>query len=262
MKQSPDSTIRLIQISDCHLSADPAALYRGINADESLQRLLPAIKAFQPHGILATGDLSQDTSALAYQRLNGYLRTLNSWLIAIPGNHDHPTRLKQYLNGQTSDRIELDHWRIIGLNSYAGDCPQGALPEESLTRLMEIPTDKPVLLAIHHHPCAVGTAWADRFPLTNGGELLELLDRLPQVKALCFGHIHHVWQGQRRHYRLLSAPATSINTLPGCERFTADQLGPAARWLRLNPDGRLRSGILRPARAAIDAGEIHAVEPR
>ena len=49
----------------------------------------------------------------------------------------------------------------------------------------------------------------------------------------------------RNDVRLLSTPSTCIQFEPQSEDFSIDTLAPGYRWLTLNPDGSLDTGISR-----------------
>ena len=112
--------LRLVQVSDCHVAADPKASYRGQSADRNLSSLLPAIRRWQPDLLLATGDISEDASPASYGRVSAKLDSLGAPVLALPGNHDEPVLLEQYFPGGPADGIQVtDHgeWQIIRLNS-------------------------------------------------------------------------------------------------------------------------------------------------
>ena len=65
--------ILVVQITDCHLPADPKREYRGINPRRNLKKLMQKVKAMKPDLLLASGDLSEDGSRVSYQVLQKYL---------------------------------------------------------------------------------------------------------------------------------------------------------------------------------------------
>ena len=59
--------IRLCQISDCHLFADPSSVgYGDVNPYESLYRVLAQVAHSAPDGVIVTGDISGDDSEQSY----------------------------------------------------------------------------------------------------------------------------------------------------------------------------------------------------
>lgn len=242
--------LRLIQISDCHLSADPNAIYRDQSSQAGFETILSATRHWNPDLILLTGDLSQDASTHAYQRIAEAVNTLNVPVISLPGNHDDPQIQSQFF--PTAWEQPLVHqqqgWCLILLNSAIYDQPQGQLSEPMLDNLkdaLEAHAHLPCLVVLHHQPVAVGTPWIDRHPVLEPQKFLDIIDQAPQVKAVLWGHIHQSFRRRRNHYWLMGSPSTAANNLPGGEVYRVDPAGPACRWLKLHGNGQLNSGILR-----------------
>jgi len=91
----------------------------------------------------------------------------------------------------------------------------------------------------------VGSRWLDAMAVDNADELFRLIDAAPQVRAILWGHVHQVYEGERKGVRLLSCPSTCVQFLPGSDGFALDTLPPGYRWLTLYPDGRIDSGVER-----------------
>lgn len=240
----------IVQISDCHLPADPQKEYRGINPHQNLQELIPAVKALKPDLILATGDLSEDGSLESYLLLQSYMAQLGAPVMALPGNHDDPQLLNEIFPGSPIDSIavsEHNAWQIVRLNSCVPGKPEGFISENALADLEQLLSSrqqKHTLLALHHHPVPVGNPWIDKYPLLNPQRLLQLIDQFSQVKAVIWGHVHHVFEAKRSGTVMLGAPSSAVNSLPDVTRFTADNSGPACRWLELKDDGSIENGMI------------------
>ena len=115
------TSTRIVQISDCHLPANPEQTYRGINPLHHLVALIPKVKALKPDLLLATGDLSEDGSRVSYQVLQEIFMPLGIPVLALPGNHDDPQLLADAFPGSPVDSIETSShgpWQIIRLNSW------------------------------------------------------------------------------------------------------------------------------------------------
>ncbi|RKZ34981.1 MAG: phosphodiesterase, partial [Gammaproteobacteria bacterium] len=118
-------SLRIIQITDFHLAADSARVLRQINTDHSLRRVLAHISAHEPHCalLLATGDLADDGSPQAYQRIATYLRQADIPICCLPGNHDDAVVMARRLTDlgiNTLQTVNLDGWRLIPLDSTVG----------------------------------------------------------------------------------------------------------------------------------------------
>ena len=242
--------LRLLQISDCHLSARADIAYRGGNADGGLESLLGPAAAWVPQQVLATGDLSEDYSPAAYARLEGYCDRLSAPVQALPGNHDDDLVMRRHFphgpwNGPFIGRA--GGWNLVLLKSSVAGRIDGVISPKDLqfvdTWLLTT-AERPVLIALHHQPVVVGSAWIDRHMLQDPAGLLDLVRRHERVRAVVWGHVHQAFEGQLGHTRLLGCPSTAVNSLPGAVKFTRDPAGPACRWLKLHADGSLETGLL------------------
>ena len=244
--------LRIIQISDCHVSADPQARYRGIKPRPALESVLKAVRRWRPDALLASGDLSEDASVESYRYLEAVLAATNLPLLALPGNHDLPERMAGFFESMPVDRPHLallGGWQIVLLNSTLVDKPSGRLSESTLSELAQILSndhDKPMLLGLHHQPDEIGSAWIDKYALKEGARrLAALIDSSERVRAVVWGHIHSSYRQRKSGTLMLGAPSTVANSHPFEDKFRFDQSGPACRWLRLFADGRVATGILR-----------------
>jgi Icc protein len=162
---------------------------------------------------------------------------MSDFFPSIPLDRPHMTR--------------LGGWQIILLNSALVDNPSGRLTEEVLSELEQIlkgDQNKPVLLGLHHQPLETGSAWIDKYALSEGAERLTGLIRdNDPVRVVVWGHIHSPFRSRQGSALMLGAPSTVANSHPFERQFRFDQSGPACRWLRLFSDGQVVTGILRPA---------------
>ena len=241
--------IRIAQISDCHLPADPRQAYRGINPHDNLKALLKKVRAKKPDLILASGDLSEDGSRISYDRLQSYFASLDTPVLALPGNHDNAELLAEVFPGSPVDTIAISKhgpWYIVRLNSCLPGKPEGRLSEKALLELEKFLQDSVqfhVLIALHHQPILMNSPWIDKYRLLEPEAFLALVDQNPNVKVLTWGHVHQVFTGERNGTAMLGNPSSAINGLPGAQKFTADILGPACRWLELGADGTVKTEL-------------------
>lgn len=239
--------LRLVQLSDSHLSADPAAEYRGFNPGTTLQSLRPAVEKLAPHMLVLSGDVSEDGSAQSYERAAELIDGLAGEIVWLPGNHDERETMARALDrpGYSAGPVlERGGWQIVLLDSAWYDRPEGELDRGRLEPLDQLDGEKPALVFVHHQPIAIGSPWIDKYPLIANHRLWEKLDG-SAVRAVAFGHVHQVFEEQHRGIACLAAPSTVANSLPGTEKFTADPDGPAARWFELRPGGEWKTGIVR-----------------
>lgn len=247
--------LRIVQLSDCHVSADRSARYRGLNAERNLASLLPAIRRWRPDLLLLTGDVSEDASAAAYGRVSAQLDSLGAPVLALPGNHDDPAVMRRYFprGPWTAPLFHAARgWQLVLLDSTAPNRIDGVLSRTQLQALktgLQRSTSAHVLIALHHQPAPVGSPWIDRYALDDPEWLFGLLDRDERVRVVVFGHVHQAVGLERNRVQLLGAPSSVANSLPACDRFTLDVGGPACRWLRLGAGGGIETGVLRPEAA-------------
>lgn len=243
-------TIRVAQVSDCHLPANPDRSYRGINPYRNLESLLKKVKSLQPELILATGDLSEDGSGDSYRLIQGLFDPLGVPVLALPGNHDDPGLLVDAYPGSPTDSVQLTKhgtWQIIRLNSCLPSNPSGRLSEKTLSELESVLGQNPGrhnLVALHHQPIKTESPWIDKYCLLEPEPFLHLVDQHKAIKAVIWGHIHQVFETNRNGTLMLGGPSSAINGVPGAEKFTPDSLGPAFRWMELDSGGDIRNRVI------------------
>src|SRR5690348_2200281 len=117
--------MRLIQISDIHLYADPSKTLLKLNTQQSFEAVVELLKhdPQKPDLILLTGDLSQDNSEAAYQRVVEAFEKARFIcpIYWIPGNHDDPEILSAVLSKsffKEDKAIIAGNWLFVLLNSH------------------------------------------------------------------------------------------------------------------------------------------------
>jgi len=252
MSSAQQGRIRIIQVSDCHVSADPQALYRGQSADENLAGIVREIRKWKPRLVMVTGDVSEDGSRESYARTSDLLAQTGAPLRALPGNHDDVKLMSQYFPAGPWDGpyvMELGAWQLILLDSTVPGQVSGSFSLQAMEQLEFALncSDSPYkLVALHHQAVPVGATWIDRYRLEYPERLFSVIDRTPGVRCIAWGHVHHDFRLQRKGCMLLGAPSSVANSLPGTERFSLDPAGPSCRWLELTTDGGVETGILNP----------------
>lgn len=237
---------RVLQVSDCHLSADPGADYRGTNADRNLQRLAPAVRAFGPDLLVLTGDLSEDASPGSYRRIADWALQFSCPVAWLPGNHDDRSIMEPLFESQgfsAGPRVPLPGWQLVLLDSARVDDPAGTLDDERLARLDDAPDTIRTGVFVHHQPVPVGAAWIDRVGLRNPERLWTRLAERSGVEFIAFGHVHQRFRATRQGIECLACPSTAANSLAGRPKFTPGETTPMARWFVLEPNG-WRSGLI------------------
>lgn len=247
------ATSRLIQITDCHLGAQPGEKLLGLDTDESLQDVLALLSAeVATDLIVASGDIAMGKGAetAAYRRFPAMVNAVNSAPLAwLPGNHDIESLMRKASASVLMDRVELEHWQVLMLDSSVPGYEHGDLSAAELQRLEQHlrDCDKHTLVFVHHQPVTVGSAWIDQYVIRNGDRLLALLAGCARVKCLVWGHVHQEYAGSYGHFKMLATPSTCIQFKPYSHDFALDDLMPGYRWFELHADGSFETAVVRIA---------------
>ncbi|MGE5154256.1 MAG: 3',5'-cyclic-AMP phosphodiesterase [Bdellovibrio bacteriovorus] len=246
--------LRLVQITDSHLFADPRGKLLGLTTRDSFLAVLALALGTgpRPDALVMTGDLVHDETAEAYAYLQGVLEATGLPCYCIPGNHDQPELMTQWLGAAALDPVasrRLGRWNLLFLDSTRPGEEGGHLEDDQLAQLDRLLSGNPSpsLVFLHQHPTSVHSAWMDTMDVANGAELIAVCDRHPNVRALVFGHIHQEFVAEHGGYHILGAPSTCVQFLPESEDFALDTRPPGYRELLLYADGRLETWVRRLA---------------
>jgi Icc protein len=246
-------TLKVLQITDAHLFASSDGCLLGLNTEESLKAVIEdaSSKHLPADLILATGDLVHDGSIAAYQRFFSLMNSFDLPVYCLPGNHDEARTLLDIPGKglcQSVDHAVHGGWHFIFLDSTIPGSEGAHLRKETLQQLDTLLQDTPdshTLVCLHHQPVAMGSRWLDTMAVDNPQAFFDIIDTHPQVRGIVWGHVHQELIMQRRDVKLMSAPSTCIQFLPGSAKFALDRTPPGYRWLHLHPDGRIETGIER-----------------
>jgi Icc protein len=248
MKPTP---LRIVQISDTHIFADPEKSLLGVNTQDSLKALIPLLEQEKMDMILLTGDIAQEGSEEAYARIADMLHHLDVPIYFVPGNHDDTKILARvYPHDHVSDRkqIILDNWQFILLNSQKPNAVEGYLEQSELDFLQQCLESHPShhsIIVFHHHPVLVGSEWLDRIGMTNADVLWKVLKNYSNVNTILFGHVHQQHEGEKNGVKYFSTPSTCIQFKKNSTPFALEKLPPGFRWIELFPNGTLKTGVKR-----------------
>lgn len=245
---TPQATYRLLQLSDCHLLAEPEAEYQQIKPYRHLHKLLSCYPASDFDAVILTGDLTQDHSLASYQLL---AQLLHNWqqhtpvpVFYLPGNHDDPAMMAQAFAEapfQAATWLNLHGW-MLGLLNTKGPTPAGDFAAKRRDELARMLTNcnMPVWLFCHHQPAPIGS-FIDTLALEQQELFWQLLAEYPDVKGVAHGHCHYAYQrlwpvsevknagsaanASVRQVQLVGCPATSVQFKQTADWQTED-LGP------------------------------------
>lgn len=239
------SSIRILQISDCHLGRDADESLLGLRTADSLtdvlERVVEQEKPFDL--VLCSGDISNDGTTASYDR---FIQTVRRYLPStplawLPGNHDDPASMRTIVSAAPkSDFVSIGGWNIILLNSRVPFEERGELPQrelDRLERLLESDSVSPTLIFLHHQLVPVGSAWIDQYVVSNAAEFFAITDRFENVRAVSWGHVHQEFYTVRNGVDLLATPSTCVQFKPLRDDFTVDSAMPGYRVYDLHPNG-------------------------
>jgi len=251
-----EAVLTLAQLTDCHLQNNPSQLYRDIDVEQRLDRVLSELLSTEQSvdALLWTGDLVHHGRAQGYRRLRQRIAELALPSYWIPGNHDDAA-LMQQLGGALNRRALItEHWAVILLDSSSlpDGRGSGALAQPELDYLQQQLNqyrEKNCLIVLHHNPVPVQSVWQDKIMLSNAAAFWDVVDEASQVKAVLCGHVHQQREIDYRAVKVLTTPSSSVQFKAGCEQFTIEDdpllERPGYRLLQLYPDGQIKTSVKR-----------------
>jgi Icc protein len=254
-ENTPMQAIKVLQITDTHLFGEPDGCLLGLNTEQSLKAVIADVagKHLPADLVLATGDLAHQPTPAAYERLFANFSELGLPVYCLPGNHDEG-QLLQSASGDGLCRFEAQAhhggWHFVFLDSTIPGSEGAHLTQDSLQQLdeqLQSAPDAHTLVCLHHQPVLMGSRWLDTMALDNPDEFFAVIDRHPQVRGILWGHVHQEFTDTRKGVRLISTPSTCIQFKPDSNDFALDMTSPGYRWLILQPDGGIETGVERLA---------------
>lgn len=242
------SQLKLAQISDCHLFADPHKVAYGINPNYTLLHVLTAIAASGADMLLVTGDISGDETEQSYERFWQAFRQsgLSIPVVSVAGNHDAITLWQNSFATEhryQSLVLPVDNWHLHLLPAQFKGTQ--AILDDSIVAQFEaavaIAPDVSHLLALHH-PLWQEGVWMDKHAMQNPERLLSILAEATNVKAVLHGHVHTARDRLCNSVHVLACPSTCWQW-GNTPDFSVAQLGPGYRMLTLNESGDWNSDV-------------------
>jgi Icc protein len=246
---TPD--VRILQISDPHLFADPSGRLRGAETLSSLRHVLAhaARRRMSFDAVLCTGDIVNDDAG-GYAHFARELSAFGKPVYCVPGNHDNPGVMRRALSQkpfQVGGYVDLGSaWRMVLLDSCLPGRASGRISGTELRALDAAlsGTERYTMVCMHHHPVGMSSHWLDAVGIENAAEFFKVLDAHSRVRAVSWGHVHQCFDGRRQGVRLLATPSTGGQFLPLSDEFALDQRPPAYRRLSLHSDGTIETDVV------------------
>ncbi|MFO0427653.1 MAG: metallophosphoesterase [Planctomyces sp.] len=242
--------VRILQITDLHVFADPEAQLKGIPTRKTLQDVVQYIveKQFEFDFLVITGDHTHDELPQSYQAVRSILAPWHSRLFQVPGNHDDRAVLRDVF----ADRMNADSceekinfafdagkWLCLGLDTHLPGEVAGQIDESQITWIRKQIAGSPeasVVLFMHHPPVVLNSIWMDRIGL-NGRELLtDLIRNEPRIRLVCCGHVHHESTRTVTQSVVVTTPSTGIQFVPEGDTATFERAAPGFRLIELRDD--------------------------
>lgn len=246
-------SIRIVQLSDLHLFAEPEKSLLGINTQESFEAVIAQLREDPKKAdmILLSGDLSQDGTELAYIRIASLLKDFNVPIYCIPGNHDDGKIMAKIYPRETvsaQKHVVLNHWHIILLDTQKPGAVEGHLDRSQLNYLQHCLQAYPehhAIIVFHHPPLSVGCAWLDPIGLSNADDFWQVVAAYPKAELVLFGHVHQAVESEKQGVKCYSCPSTFAQFKKNSKEFKLEHLSPGYRWIDLFANGQLETGIIR-----------------
>lgn len=217
-------TLRILHLSDTHLLGDADARHNGVDTTAALDRVLERAASIEGIGlVVASGDLSEDGSVAAYEKLRDRVERFASARGAktayVMGNHDLRDGFEQVL-GARDGVVEVNGFRVLRLDTSVPGAGYGELfPEqlEWLTVQLETPAQHGTIVVMHHAPVPAWSVLLHALELQRPGEALA---------ALAAGDARLVLSGHYHHSVATRAAGIPVFVAPGVTN-TTDALAPA-----------------------------------
>lgn len=243
-------SIRVVQLSDCHLFGDSNGRLMGVNTRSSFEAVLGHVmtEVDNPDLIVITGDLTQDDSRASYEWLRQQLDKTTVPYYWTAGNHDITELMIQVCPDAMNKYLETGNWQLLFLDSHQEGMIPGQLATTELDFLqhkLEQNPNRHTLIAFHHPPYTINSPWLDDINLQNSEDFWQRIEQASNVRGIINGHIHQQQDWLRGDIRVLSAPSTAIQFKPESPDFCLDQQPPGYRVLDLLPDGRIETQVVR-----------------
>lgn len=246
--------LRLAQLTDLHLFADPARSLFGVPTAASLQLSVAKLRQhYYPQDLLLlTGDLSQDETAESYRQLRQLLDPLQIPTYWLPGNHDNLAAMGEILSQppfSADQGFQVGNWSFVSVDSTVAGETYGELSPTRLEWLdwqLHLTGDRPTVVSLHHPPFEVNSLWIDRIGLRNPKRFFDILDRHRNVRFVLSGHVHQNFCHQQGRLRCFATPSTCVQFKPRSAEFAIDAKAlPGFRLFNLYPNGSWETKVER-----------------
>lgn len=294
MQQPAAGSLRILHLSDTHLTGDGALHQGSVDTTAALDAVLAHVDGVPGVGVVVvSGDVSEDGSPESYrtvrERVGAWAERHGAAFVAVPGNHDLREGFRQVLaNGHVlgeggrplahtmehtppevpvSGQSTVHGFRIVTVDTSVPGAGYGYLDETALERLRTALTGEPAehgtVVVLHHPPVPSPTLLHEALRLQNPEDLAEVLDG-SDVRVVLGGHQHHHAVGSLGGIPVLVAPGVANDTdVVGPYDEESAHVAAGALVVDVAPDGSVWSTPVRvpqpdadPLAFALDAEAV------
>ncbi|SDQ65360.1 Calcineurin-like phosphoesterase [Curtobacterium sp. UNCCL20] len=288
MQPPAAGTLRVLHLSDTHLTGDGALHQGSVDTTAALEGVLARVDSIPGVGlVVVSGDVSEDGSAESYavvrDRVGGWAERHGAALVAVPGNHDLREGFRQVLaNGHVlgeggrplmhtmeyhpptvpvSGQSVVAGRRVVTVDTSVPGAGYGEVSETALERLRTALAGEPApdgsIVVLHHPPLPAPTALHDALKLRNPGALADAI-RGTDVRVVLAGHYHHHFAGSLAGVPVLVAPGVANDTdVTGSWSEESAYVDAGALVVDLAEDGSVWSTPVRVPRPDADPLAFH-----
>lgn len=223
MQPLSPGALRIVHLSDSHLTGDGSLHQRVVDTTAALDLVLSTAHAVPDVGLLVgSGDLSDDGSIASYRllqnRLAEWADERGAAIVVVPGNHDQRAGFAEVFGGDPAGPLDsvttVDGWRVIGLDTSVPGRGYGLLRPAQLDALrteLSTPADRGTVVVLHHPPLDAPTTLHQALRLQNPHDLDELFEG-SDVRVVLAGHYHHFFAGSLGDVAVVVAPGIANDT--------------------------------------------------
>ncbi len=200
--------MKIIQITDTHLSGVDRGNVYGLNPAYRLKRAIKSINQFHADAafIVITGDLADVASEGAYGVLLKIIKKSKIPIYPILGNHDMRDAFRklfpEYFNGGFVQYVqEIEGRAFLFLDTLVEGERYGELCEKRLKwfkKALVKYRKQPLYIFMHHHPVDSGLYEMDvEADFRSKEAFWALVDKRKNIKHITFGHLHRIMHVSR-----------------------------------------------------------------
>ena len=222
--------LRILQLTDLHVFAEPSAKLKGIPTRETLQHVLRYIRENEQSfdHVVITGDHTHDERPESYEAVERLLTSDFERFWSVPGNHDDRAVLRNQfgkrVSGTCTELINFEFadngWLCLGLDTHLPGQVPGRIETEQIAwakQRVSNSSSRNVALFFHHPPVDVNSIWMDRIGLEGRELVTEWIKSEPRIRLVCCGHVHHEFHASVGNADIYTTPSTGIQFDPAGE---------------------------------------------